>query len=68
MCAGNEASDIEELDRYGAPAVDAGAVVGFAAVGDGGAGAGAFDLEVADGALRVDGCESGAWRLDVLDL
>jgi len=51
MGAGDEASDIEELDRDGAPARDAG-------VGEIEAGAGTGNLEVADCALWIDGCET----------
>jgi hypothetical protein len=58
MCAWDETGDIEEFYGDGSPAFDAGAVVGFAAVGDIEAGAGAGNLEVADGALRVDGRKS----------
>lgn len=58
MGAGDEAGDIEELDRDGAPARDAGAVVRFAAVGEIEAGAGTGNLEVANCALWVDGCET----------
>lgn len=58
--AGDEAGHVEELDGHGAPAVDAGAVVGFAAVRDMVAGAGAVDLEVADCSLGVDGGEAVA--------
>jgi hypothetical protein len=54
----DEAGDIEELDRDGAPARDAGTVVRFAAVGEVEAGAGTGNLEVADCALWVDGCET----------
>ena len=58
MGAGDEASDIEELDRDGTPARDAGAVVRFATVGEIEAGAGTGNLEVADCSLWVDGCET----------
>jgi hypothetical protein len=58
MGAGDEASNIEELDRDGAPARDAGTVVRFAAVGEIETGAGTGNLEVADCALWVDGCET----------
>ena len=67
MGAGDEAGDIEELDRDGAAARYAGTVVRFAAVGEIEAGAGTGNLEVADCALRIDGCEtrmgrcSGLW-------
>ena len=66
MGAGDEASDIEELDRDGAPARDAGTVVRFAAVGEIETGAGTGNLEVADGTLWVDGCETR--MADVQDL
>ena len=58
MGTGDEASNIEELDRDGAPARDAGTVVGFAAIREIEARAGTGNLEVADCALRVDGCET----------
>lgn len=58
--AGDQPGDIEELDGDGAPAADACAVVGLAAVRDAEAGARAVDLDVADGPLGVDGGESGA--------
>ena len=51
---------IEQLDGDGPTPVDAAAVVGFAAAGEvGEAGARARDLQVADGALGVDGGEAG---------
>jgi hypothetical protein len=56
--AGNEARDVEEFDRDGATAGDAGAVVGSAAVGEVVARAGAIDLEVANCTLRVDSGEA----------
>jgi hypothetical protein len=59
VCARHEPGHVEQLDGHAAPAVDACAVVGPASVGYAVARAGAVDLEVADGALRVDGCESG---------
>jgi hypothetical protein len=58
MCPWNKTGDIEEFYGDGSPAFDAGAVVGFAAVGEVEARAGAGYLEVADCALGVDGCES----------
>jgi hypothetical protein len=58
MGAGDEASNIEEFDRDGAPARDTGTVIRFAAVREIEAGAGTGNLEVADCALRVDGCET----------
>lgn len=60
MCAWHETSDIEEFDGNGAAAVDAGAIVRFAAVGCTDAGACAGDLEVTDGALGVDSCEASS--------
>lgn len=58
MCAGNQSGDVEELYRYTALAVNAGAVVRLTSVGGIVALAGAFDLEVAYGTLWVDGGES----------
>jgi hypothetical protein len=63
VCAGNEAGDVEELNGDRAPAVDAGAVVGFTSFGDVHTGAGAFNLEVADGSLGVDCCESSRLKI-----
>lgn len=57
--AGDEARDIEELNRDGATAVDTGAVVGLASVRNIVAGAGAVYLEVSDGSLGIDRRESG---------
>ncbi len=58
--AGDEPGHVEQLDGHAAPAVVTGAVVGLAPVGHAMARAGAVDLEVADGALGVDGGEAGA--------
>jgi len=58
MRARYQTSDIEEFDWYGAAAFDAGAIVWFTAVCETETCAGAFDLEVANGALRVDCCEA----------
>lgn len=58
--AGNEAGDVEQLDGDAALAVDAGAVVGAAAIRDAVACAGTVDLEIAYRALRVDGGESAS--------
>ena len=58
MGVGDEAGHIEELDRDRTPARDAGTVVRFAAVREIEAGAGTGNLEVADCALWVDGCEA----------
>jgi hypothetical protein len=58
MGAGDEASDIEELDGDGAPTGNTGTVVRFAAVREIEPGAGASNLEVADCALWIDGCET----------
>lgn len=55
---GDEPRNVKELDGHAALAGCAGAVVGFAAVGDGVARAGTVDLEVAYCALRVDCCEA----------
>lgn len=58
MRTGYETSDIEEFDWHGAPPFHARAVVGFAAVSETETCARTFDLEVTDGALRVDCCEA----------
>jgi len=52
-------SDIEKFYRNRSSSFDTTAVVGFAAISETEARAWAFDLEVADGALGVDGGESG---------
>jgi hypothetical protein len=54
----HETSDIEKFYRDRSPSFNAAAVVGFAAVGETQARAGAFDLEVADSTLGIDGGES----------
>lgn len=54
----NESCYVEEFDGYGSSAVHAGAVVGFAAVGEIVSRAGAVDLEVSDGALGIYGRET----------
>jgi hypothetical protein len=59
MCARDKTCYVEELDGYGALAVNAGAIIGFTAVGDVVTFAGAFYLEVADCSLRVYCCETG---------
>ena len=59
MCAWNEAGNIEKFYGDGSPAFDTGTVVGFTAVGEVETDAWAGYLEVADGALRIDGRESG---------
>lgn len=58
MCAWYETGNVEEFDWDGAFAVCAGAVVGLAFVLDVEAGAGAVDLEVANGSLGIDSCKS----------
>lgn len=58
MRARNQTRNIKQLNRNGAFAVDAGSVVGFTFVRDVVARAGAFDLEVAYGALGVYCCET----------
>jgi hypothetical protein len=50
---------IQQFNRHAPLAIDAGPIVWFTAVGELDARTGAFDLEVADGALGVYGCESG---------
>lgn len=59
MCAGYETSDIEKFYRNRSPSFNTAAVVGFAAISETEARAWTFDLEVADGALRIDCGESG---------
>lgn len=49
----DQSSDVEQLNRYGTPPLDAGSVIGLAPVLDIKARAGAFYLEVADGSLRI---------------
>lgn len=58
--AGDKTGDVEQLDGDAALAVVTGTVVGAASVGNIMAGAGAVDLQVAYGALRVDGGESAS--------
>lgn len=57
--SGHESGYVEQLNGDTSSAVDAGAVVGFASIGDAVAGACAVYLKVADCALGIDGCESG---------
>jgi len=59
VCTWYEPSDIEKFYRDRSPSFDAASVVGFAAISETEARAWAFDLEVADGALGIDGGESG---------
>jgi hypothetical protein len=59
VCAGDKTGDVEEFDRDGASAIDAGAIVWFTSLCRSHAGAGAIDLEVANGSLWVDCSESG---------
>jgi hypothetical protein len=65
VCTWYKTSDIEKLYRDGSPSFDTAAVVGFASVGEVEARAWAFDLEVADGTLGIDGRESGEIALGV---
>lgn len=58
--AGDKTGDIQQLDGDTALAVVTGTIVGAASVGNIMAGAGAVDLQVAYGALRVDGGESAS--------
>ena len=58
MSARDKTCDIEKLDGNRAPAIDTGAVIRFAAVGEVVARTSAFDLEIADRPLGVDGCEA----------
>lgn len=57
MRAGNQSGDIQELDRNATTTVVAAAIVWLALVLYTEARARAFDLQVADCALRVDGRE-----------
>jgi hypothetical protein len=59
MCTWYEPGNIEKFYRNRSPSFDTTAVVGFAAISETEARAWAFDLEVADGALGIDGGESG---------
>lgn len=59
MCAWNKTGDVKKFYRDGSPSLDAATVVGLAAVGKVEARAGAFDLEIANGALGIDSRESG---------
>lgn len=54
----HEPGHVQELDGHATAPGDAGAVIGCASGLQGEAGAGAGDLQVADGALGVDGCEA----------
>ena len=58
---GHQARNIQQLDGHRARPVHARAVVGLAPVRHAVAGARAGDLEVADGALGVDGREAGGF-------
>jgi hypothetical protein len=60
-----QARNVEKLDRDRPPPVDAGAIVRFASVGEIEARAGALDLKVADGALRIDCGEASTGSADV---
>lgn len=57
MGAGYQAGDVQELDRYRSLAVNAAAVVGPTAIRHAKATAGTRHLQVADGALRINGGE-----------
>lgn len=59
MCPGDETGNIEKFDRYGAAALNTGAIIGFTAVGEAESCAGTFYLEIANGSLWVDRCEAG---------
>lgn len=64
MCARNKAGDIKEFYGHGSPSLDAGSVVWLAAVGEVEARAGTGNLEVSNGALRIDGGKSSGILLD----
>lgn len=68
MRTGHETGNVQEFNGDGAPAVDARAVVGFAAGLEGEACTGAGDLEEADCALRVYGGEAVGGRPGQRDL
>ncbi len=54
----NKSCDIEELDRNRSPSIYAAAVIGFASVRQVESCASAVNLQIPNGALRVDGCET----------
>lgn len=56
--AWHKTGNVEKLYRYATLAVDASTVVGFTAVGNIVALAGAVDLKVANSPLRIDGSKS----------
>jgi hypothetical protein len=58
VCARNKSCYVEELNGYGPLAVNAGAIVGFTAVGDIVPFAGAFYLEIANCSLGIYGGET----------
>ena len=58
MGAGHKTGHVKELYGDGAAAIDARAIVGFAAVGEVVTSAGAVNLEIADRTLRIDGGEA----------
>ena len=56
---------VEQLDRDGPSSLNAGAVIGFASAGEAEPLAGAFDLEVADGALGINRCEASSSSAEI---
>jgi hypothetical protein len=60
----DQSCDIEKLNGYGASSIHACAVVRFASVGNVVPGTGAVDLQVSNGALRIDRCEPSVCSVD----
>ena len=54
----NKPSHIKELNRNGSPASYAGAIIRFAAIGNVVSSAGTFNLQIANGPLRIDCSEA----------
>lgn len=54
MCARDKPSHIKDLNWNGSPALYAGAIIGFAAIGNVVSSAGTFDLQIANSPLRID--------------
>jgi hypothetical protein len=57
VCSRDESSDVEEFDGDRPTAGNAGAIVGFTSIAEVETLTGAFDLEVANCALGIDGRE-----------
>lgn len=58
MCAGNKSSYVEKLYWHGTAAINTRSIVGLAFILYTEALAGACYLEITDGSLRVNGCET----------